>query len=425
MEQQKLKLFEERPILSVTQIVEGVKSQLEAGFCDIWVRGEISNFRTPPSGHLYFTLKDSKSQLKAVCFRMRSRLLKFRPEDGMEVIARGSLSVYAPRGDFQLVIESVEPVGPGALQIAFEKLKTQLQSEGLFDEAHKKKLPLLPAKVGVVTSPSGAAVQDILRVLSRRNDRLNILIFPALVQGSGAALQIIQGIDYLNSRQDIDVIILTRGGGSLEDLWAFNEEPVARAIFESRLPVISAVGHEIDFTIADFVADLRAPTPSAAAEIVSGARIDLWNRVEGLVLRCGQALRLHITYKRQQLQKLAASRAFVDAESRLRFFLQRLDELHTRLLKTLPTRLEPLRERVAQHSKDLSRQIQFYLRSKRQSHKSQADQLQAFSPQAVLDRGYAIATSEKNQVIRSPDQLKKGDKLGVQVARGGFRAQKI
>ena len=425
MGQQKLNLFEERPILSITQIVESVKSRLEEGFHDIWVRGEISNLGAPPSGHLYFTLKDSKSQLKTVCFKMRNRLLKFRPKDGMEVVVRGSLSVYAPRGDFQLIVESMEPVGPGDLQRQFENLKIKLKSEGLFDKVHKKNLPLLPTKVGIVTSPSGAAIQDILRVLSRRNNRLNILIFPAQVQGTVAVQQIIEGITCLNDRNDIDVIILTRGGGSLEDLQAFNEESVARTIFESRIPIISAIGHEIDSTIADFVADQTAPTPSAAAEIVSGARTDLRDRVEGLILRCSQAFRLHITYKRQQLHNLTSSRALVDPENNLRFLQQHLDDLHTRLLQTLPNNLSPVREKIAQQKKDLSRQIQFYLQSKKQSYNFHINQLEAFSPQAVLDRGYSIATSDKNQIIRNSNQLKKGDKLNVQVAQGEFRAQKI
>ncbi|MDA2938874.1 exodeoxyribonuclease VII large subunit [Acidobacteria bacterium AH-259-A15] len=425
MQQQELKLFGERQILSVSQVVNSVKVSLETKFHDIWVKGEISNFRTPPSGHIYFTLKDSDAQLKVVCFRMQNRLLKFRPEDGMDVLARGSLSVYPPRGEFQLVVEFMEPVGPGALQLAFEQLKSRLEAEGLFDQARKKKLPLLPAKIGVVTSPTGAAIQDILRVLSRRNDRLDILIFPAKVQGSGAAQQIARGIHYLDSRGDIDVIVVARGGGSLEDLWGFNEEVVARAIFDARIPVISAIGHEIDFTIADFVADLRAATPSAAAEIVSGVREDLWKRVENLVRRSSQAIRLCLKDKRGQLQRLASSRAFVDAESKLRFFLQRLDELHTRLIKTAPSLFSSPRERILQHKKTLRQQIQFYLQSKRQLMTARNEQLQAYSPLAVLDRGYAIVTTKNREIVRDPAQVKGGEDVDVRVARGQFRAQRV
>ncbi|MDA2928175.1 exodeoxyribonuclease VII large subunit [Acidobacteria bacterium AH-259-G07] len=425
MQQQELKLFGERQILSVSQVVNSVKVSLESKFHDIWVKGEISNFRTPPSGHIYFTLKDSDAQLKVVCFRMQNRLLKFRPEDGMDVLARGSLSVYPPRGEFQLVVEFMEPVGPGALQLAFEQLKSRLEAEGLFDQARKKKLPLLPAKIGVVTSPTGAAIQDILRVLSRRNDRLDILIFPAKVQGSGAAQQIARGIHCLDSRGDIDVIVVARGGGSSEDLWGFNEEVVARAIFDARIPVISAIGHEIDFTIADFVADLRAATPSAAAEIVSGVREDLWKRVENLVRRSSQAIRLCLKDKRGQLQRLASSRAFVDAESKLRFFLQRLDELHTRLIKTAPSLFSSPRERILQHKKTLRQQIQFYLQSKRQLMTARNEQLQAYSPLAVLDRGYAIVTTKNREIVRDPAQVKGGEDVDVRVARGQFRAQRV
>jgi exodeoxyribonuclease VII large subunit len=407
MRQQEFKLFEERQILSVSQLVHDVKIQLETRFQDIWVRGEISNFKTPSSGHSYFTLKDSDAQVRAVCFRMQRRLLKFTPQDGMDVIAHGSLSVYPPRGEFQLVVEFMEPVGPGALQLAFEQLKAKLKSEGLFEEVHRKNLPLLPSKIGIVTSSTGAAIQDILRVLSRRNDRVNILIFPTKVQGKGAAQQVAQGIQYFNTREDIDVIIVTRGGGSLEDLWAFNEEEVARAIFDSDLPVISAVGHQVDFTIADFVADLRAPTPSAAAEIVSGAREDLCTRVEG------------------ELRRLATSRAFVDAESKLRFFLQRLDELQARLVQSLPSLLSGTRQRFTQQEQGLGQQIRFYLQTRKHAFTTLSAQLQAFSPLAVLERGYAIVTGKNREIVRNPDHVRKGDEIGIRVERGDFRAKKI
>ena len=424
MQQQELKLFEERQILSVSQVVHGVKVQLETKFRDIWVRGEISNFVTPGSGHQYFTLKDNEAQMRAVCFRSQNRLLKFRPENGMDVIARGTVSVYPPRGEFQLIVETLEPVGPGALQLAFEQLKTRLESEGLFDQKHKKDLPLLPAKIGVVTSPTGAAIQDILRVLWRRNDRLNVLIFPAKVQGTGASAEIIQGIEYLNTREDVDTIIVARGGGSLEDLWAFNDEALARAIFGSRIPVISAVGHEIDFTIADFVADLRAPTPSAAAEIVSGAREELSKAIGNLTQRSAQAIRLGLKNRRERLRTLAASRAFVDAESRLRFFLQRLDELQSRLTKTLPSMFRSNRQGLSQQEQLLERQIQFYLQSKKHMMATRSAQLQAYSPLSVLERGYAIVTTEDQEIVRDPNQLKEGDRMNIRVERGPFHARK-
>ena len=424
MQQQELKLFEERQIFSVSQVVHSVKTELETRFRDLWVKGEISNFKSPPSGHFYFTLKDNDAQMRAVCFRMQNRYLKFTPEDGMDVIARGSISVYPPRGEFQLVVEFMEPMGRGALQVAFDQLKTRLEQEGLFELARKKKLPLLPAKIGIVTSPSGAAIQDILRILKRRNDRINILIFPVKVQGPGAAQEIARGIRYLNSRDDIDVVIVGRGGGSAEDLWAFNEEPVARAIYDSRIPLVSAVGHEIDFTIADFVADLRASTPSAAAEIVSGMREELCTGLEHLIRRATQSIHLILKEKSQRLERLAGSRAFVDAESRLKFFLQRQDELFARLVKTLPLRLESGRQDVIQLEKVFNQQVRFYLLSKKQSLEAVGQQLQAYSPLAVLERGYAIVTTSGRKIVRQPSQLADGERFAVQVAGGKFRAKK-
>lgn len=424
MQQQELRLFEERRILSVSQLVNEVKRELEVRFRDIWVKGEISNLRIPPSGHIYFTLKDGDAQLKAICFRMQNRYLKFQPEDGMDVIARGSLSVYPPRGEFQLVVEVLEPAGRGALQLAFEQLKVRLQGQGLFDPARKKPLPLLPAKIGIVTSPSGAAIQDILRILNRRNNTINVLIFPAKVQGTGAAEEVARGIQYLNARNDIDVIIVARGGGSLEDLWAFNEEVVARAIYASRLPVISAVGHEIDFTIADFVADLRAPTPSAAAEIVSAARDDLCKRVDSFAARAIQAMRSLLRDKRHRLQRLSANRAFVDAQSRLRFYLQRLDDLNGRLVRALPSRLEPLHNKLSIQDRELSRQMQLYLQSLKTRIRGREQQLQAYSPLAVLERGYAIVSTESGTVVRDPRQVSDNERLQVRVAKGEFKARK-
>lgn len=425
MQQRNLSLFEERTILSVSQIVHDVKTQLETNFRDIWVQGEISNFVTPRSGHQYFTLKDNKAQIKSVCFRSQNRLLKFNPEDGMDVIVRGSVSVYPPRGEFQLIANTIEPLGPGALQLAFEQLKTRLESEGLFDSKHKKPLPLLPSKIGIVTSPTGAAIQDILKVLWRRNDRLNILIFPSKVQGAKATCEIIQGIQYFNANENVDVVILARGGGSLEDLWSFNEEDLARAISSSHVPVISAIGHETDFTIADFVADLRAPTPSAAAEIVSGAREELAKAIEHLTQRSAQAIRLNLKNRREKLRVLASSRAFVDAESRLKFFLQRLDELQLRLTKILPSMFHATRNELSQQEQLLEKQIQFYIQSKKHILSTRSAQLQAYSPLSVLERGYSIVTTKNRAIVRDPNQLKKGDLINIRAERGPFQAKKI
>lgn len=422
--QQELSLFPERRIFSVSAVIKGIKFQLETSFQNIWVQGEVSNFKIASSGHYYFTLKDSEAQIRAVSFRTQNRYLKFTPEDGMDILARGTVSVYPPRGELQFSVEYIEPMGKGALQVAFEQLKERLSKEGLFDPAHKKKLPLLPAKIGVVTSPTGAAIQDILRVLKRRNDRLDVLIFPVKVQGAGAAQEIAAGVRHLNLRRDIDVIIAARGGGSLEDLWAFNEESVARAIYDSRIPVISAVGHEVDFTIADFVADLRAATPSAAAEIVSGVREDLFTRVRHLTRQAAQGVRLLVQQKRRQLHRLTSSRGFVDAESKLKLFQQRLDELHARLIKTFPLLLDPRRRRLEDRSRDLLQRTQLFLQGRKQTLQGWLQALNAYSPLAVLERGYAIVTTGTDEIVRDPAQVKEGERIEVRVARGKFRAKK-
>lgn len=425
MEQMELDFQEERPVFSVSEIVLSVKEKLESQFRDLWVKGEISNFRRPSSGHFYFTLKDSDAQLRAVCFRLQNRLLKFTPEDGMDVIARGSLSVYPPRGEFQLVVEVMEPLGRGALQLAFEQLKERLRKEGLFDAVHKKPLPLFPSRIGVVTSPTGAALRDMLRVLKRRNDRLHVLIAPVRVQGEGASSEIARAIRMLAGRGGIDVIVVTRGGGSLEDLWAFNEEEVARAIFDSPIPVISAVGHEIDFTISDFVADLRSPTPSAAAEIVSAARTELVDRVEGLRRRAVQAASLLLQRRRAEVSRLSSHRVFAEAENKLRFFLQRVDELQARLEKTVSLLIPPRRQELEMGLKGMRTQMRFFLQTRRQSLQGISRQLEAFSPGAVLRRGYAIVTTPDGQVVRDPAQVAMDGDFRVRVSEGQFSGRRV
>jgi exodeoxyribonuclease VII large subunit len=417
-------LSNERIVLSISEIVNGVKNELQAKFRDIWIQGEISNLRRPSSGHLYFTLKDESSQLSAVCFRMRARYMKFQPEDGMDVVVRGSASVYVPRGQLQFMVEQMEPLGRGALQVAFEQLKARLEAEGLFDPAHKQELPLLPSKVGIVTSSSGAAIQDILRVLRRRNDRVNILLYPTRVQGEGAAAEIAKGIGHLSRRPDIDVIILGRGGGSLEDLWPFNEEVVARAIYDASVPVISAVGHEIDFTISDFVADLRAATPSAAAEIVSGKREELLNRVSALGRQCRHLISLQIASRKSQYQALIGRRAFIDAQSRVRMLIQRLDELRFRLTGVVPSVMERRRVSLVQNEKDLRQLTLLLLKTQRQGIENGTQRLRAYSPQHVLDRGYSIVTLASGAIVRDPQEVSAGEKIQVRVAKGEFSARK-
>ena len=309
MSQIPLGLVPERKLYTVAELSFAVKDLLEASFPDVWVTGEVSNFRPAASGHYYFTLKDASAQLRAVCFRNQARYLKFKPQDGLAVIARGRLSVYEARGEYQLYVEYLEPAGVGALQFAFEQLKKKLADEGLFDEARKRPLPVLPCAVGVVTSPSGAAVRDILRVIKRRFSNMNVYLYPATVQGSSAAAEIVEGIEYFNQHPIVDVMIVGRGGGSMEDLWPFNEEIVARAIAASKIPVISAVGHETDFTIGDFVADLRAPTPSAAAELVVHRREDFQAEVQNRVRHMSQNIRLRLSEARSELTELRMHRA--------------------------------------------------------------------------------------------------------------------
>jgi len=416
----------------------------------LWVRGEISNFKHHSSGHMYFSLKDDRAQLKAACFRNSNYYLKFRPEDGLEVLVRGRLSVYEPRGDYQILVEYMEPVGVGSLQLAFEQLKHKLRSEGLFDEAHKVRLPLLPRKVGVVTSPTGAAIQDILRILNRRNASLDILIYPARVQGAGAAEEIAAGVTYFNTRNDIDVIVVARGGGSMEDLWAFNEEIVARSIYVSKIPVISAVGHEVDFTIADFVADLRAPTPSAAAEMVSGAREDLKATVESLSRRALQAVRLLVERRRSALERLARNRAFNVAPNKIRELAQRFDEAILRMSQSTRRYLTAIRhrERVLQLrlvKVDLRQTIarnreilagkrnrlhsaaRTWLQNRRSRLELQVGRIHALSPLAILKRGYAICRNEQGAILREAAEAVCGDRVEVMLARGrlGCRVEQI
>ncbi|MBZ5498112.1 MAG: exodeoxyribonuclease VII large subunit [Acidobacteriia bacterium] len=430
----------ERKIHTVYEITAEIKQTLEK-FGVLWVKGEISNFKHHSSGHMYFSLKDDRAQLKAAFFRNNNYYLKFRPEDGLEVLVRGRISVYEPRGDYQILVEYMEPVGVGSLQLAFEQLKQKLRNEGLFDEAHKVRLPLLPRKIGIVTSPTGAAIRDMLRILNRRNASLDILIFPARVQGTGAAEEIAAGVRYFNARDDIDVIIVARGGGSMEDLWAFNEEIVARAIYASQIPVISAVGHEVDFTIADFVADLRAPTPSAAAEMVSGAREDLLATVRSLSLRALQAVRLLMERRRSALERLARNRAFNVAPNKVRELQQRFDESTLKMTQTMARHLTALRhrERVLQMrliKVDLRQTIarnaeilagkrnrlqsaaRTWLQSRRSKLELEAGRMNALSPLAILQRGYAICRSQRGVILRDVAGIVRGERVEVKLARG-------
>jgi exodeoxyribonuclease VII large subunit len=434
-----------RSIYTVSRLTAEIKTLLERNFESLWLEGEVSNLRLPSSGHLYFTLKDESAQIRGVMFKLQNRLLKFDPVDGLQVLCYGRLSVYEPRGEYQLIVDYMEPKGRGALQLAFEQLKEKLSKEGLFDPVHKKPLPHLPRKIGIVTSPTGAAIRDILQIIDRRFANVAILLYPVRVQGPGAAQEIAQAVTELSQWPKIDVIIVGRGGGSLEDLWAFNEEAVARAIFHSRVPVISAVGHEIDFTIADFVADLRAPTPSAAAELVVQNKVELVRSLEDLEYRLAHAGRAIWEAKRERLQFL--HHRLADPRKQLSDHRLRLDDLFFRLAtitrRGLSQKTDQLRLKaeillvrhpgrwVTEYSHRLSQLFQRLtmaqrasLRLMRQKTRGAMEKLQTLSPLAILERGYSITRILPSlKIIRQASALKPEDRVQVKVHQGEFIAR--
>jgi exodeoxyribonuclease VII large subunit len=346
MTQFSLNLMPEKHVWRVCELTLRLRDVLEQEFPDVWVEGEISNFRAAQSGHLYFTLKDEKAQIRCVCFRDQVRGLRFRPEDGLKVTVRGGISVYEARGEYQIYVSHIEPVGLGALQLAFEQLTKKLQAEGLFDTERKKPLPVMPRRVGIVSSPQGAAIQDILRVLRRRFPNLPVTLFPVKVQGEGAAEEIVRAIRHFNRAQMVDVMIVARGGGSLEDLWAFNEEIVARTIAASEIPIITGIGHETDTTIADFAADLRAPTPSAAAEIVVRTRAEFEKHISDCTRELVQNVRYFFSQRKHALRDLAEHRAFRRPGEIVRIQRQRVDDLNGALAGGLRRRIDGVRRRA-------------------------------------------------------------------------------
>jgi len=434
-----------KKILTVSELTQQIKQRLEEGFREIWVEGELSNLRSPSSGHYYFTLKDDKSQMRAVIFRFMGRFLKFALQDGLSVICRGRVTVYEPRGEYQLILDYIEPKGIGALQLAFEQLKEKLKREGLFDPAHKKPLPLLPKKIGIVTSPSGAAIQDLLQVIGRRFPTVEILINPVRVQGEGAAQEIATAIEELNRVSGIDVIIVARGGGSLEDLWAFNEEVVARAIYCSAIPTISAVGHEIDFTIADFVADLRAPTPSVAGELVVRDKAELTYLIGSLSDRLGNAMIHHLEGGKKQLTFLKKSvpdlRLIVgdlqlrvdDLSSRLaprvthglQLKRERLKGMRLRLLLRNPALLiKDCRKTISLCEKGLVDSIRQCSDHARQLIERYVGKLSSLSPLQVLQRGYSITRKLPSyQIVKESGTLSEGERVNVVLGKGELFCQ--
>lgn len=431
----------EPEVFSVSDINRAIKNSLEGQFKLLWLKGEISNFKAHTSGHFYFSLKDSKAQISAVMFRGFNQGLKFRPKDGMEVIVRGKITVYEPRGNYQIFCELMEPVGAGAMQMAFEQLKRKLQVEGLFDPSRKRPIPPMPQHVAVVTSPTGAAIRDILNVLGRRFKGLRVTVVPALVQGETAAPSIIKALGQAQLLKDVDVMIVGRGGGSIEDMWCFNDEGVARAIAACRVPIISAVGHEIDFTIADFVADLRAPTPSAAAELVCKNAAEVCDRIETLDRRILRSISHTVQMMRQKL--LGASRRLVDPKRRLQDLSLRSDELAQRLelaigrwiegrrqsVRLALTGLKSPTDTISQYEQEveilrtrMQGQLVRALEGKRALWQRQTSLLDAVSPLKVVERGYSI-TRKEGKPIKAVSQVQVGDTVDITFAKGAAQAR--
>ena len=386
-----------RRVYSVRALTAEVRAVLEDGFSAIWVEGEISNFKHHTSGHMYFTLKDAEAQIRAVMFRGSNRLLRFQPTDGQAVLVFGTVTVYERRGEYQIGVEFMEPRGVGALQLAFEQLKAKLEAEGLFDPARKRSLPRLPRKIGIITSPTGAVIRDMLTIIGRRFPGLAILVAPVQVQGETAAAEIAAAIGRLGRRADLDVLIVARGGGSLEDLWAFNEEVVARAIAASPLPVISAVGHETDVTIADFVADLRAPTPSAAAELVVAQRDELAQRVDDLASRASGAATALIAARQERVRMLQRHLVLLSPAARMQRQAERLQTLRQRMLGWWDRTHMRREERV----------------------RILAGKLDALSPLAILARGYAICFAlPQRRILKAAEEAVTGSQVAVRLHQG-------
>jgi exodeoxyribonuclease VII large subunit len=447
----------ERRPMTVSQLTNAIRTSLESRFASVWVEGEISNFKAHSSGHWYFTIKDPNAQLRAKCFRSSNQRIRFKPTDGLHVRARGKLTVYPPRGEYELVVETLDPVGAGALRIAFEQLRDRLQAEGLFAKELKRPLPVFPRRVGIVTSPTGAAIRDMLNVISRRTQTVNVLFAPARVQGDGAGPDIARAIRHINQHHEralkdgrdrdlVDVLIVGRGGGSTEDLWAFNTEEVARAIRNSAIPVISAVGHETDFTIADFVSDHRAPTPSAAAEIVAAREDQLCSALERLSQQLVRLTKYKIVHARSNVQEHALSQVFDEVKTRLRdarvgansathqLQVSMTQTLKSANLKTiglvqkisperLQTRVATARARYDAAAASCTGAMDERLQLGRERLGLAAASLDALSPLAVLHRGYAIAQDANGQLVRDAEAVSVGEEVNVRLAKGMLKTR--
>ncbi len=437
-------LVPERRVFTVSELNAAVRAVIEREFTDVWVAGEISGLKLATSGHYYFILKDKDAQVRCVAYRSAARFWKFKPRDGLAVLARGRVDLYEPRGEYQLQVEMLEPQGLGALQLAFEQLKKKLAAEGLFAPERKRPLPRFPQRIGIVTSPRGAVIHDLVQILSRRSPGVWIRVFPALVQGQGSVEEVCRGIDHFSRSNWAELVIVARGGGSLEDLWTFNEEAVARAIADCRVPVVSAVGHETDVTIADFVADLRAPTPSAAAELVVPAREDLIERASNARGKAVQAMRYRLAMLDRNLRRQGIDRALGLLQRRVGRGLQRSDEMDYRLRQALRNALETRqrrrrgleerlrrfdvrprlaagRRRLEAARMTLEQSLALRLTRQRGSLDRLSAKLSQLSPLLILERGYAIV-SGKSGIVKEPADAPAGSRIHVRVAKGEFDA---
>lgn len=427
-------------VYSVSELTEEIQDILENRFDFVWVEGEISNFSAPVSGHYYMVLKDEKAQIRAVMFRLQARYLKFLPENGMKVIVQGRVGVYPPRGEYQIILDYLEPMGVGALALAFEQLKKKLAAQGIFNKEIKKPLPLLPQRVAVITSPTGAAISDFLKVIRRRFANIEIIIIPVRVQGEGATEDMVEALDLVNRELKVDVIVLTRGGGSLEDLWAFNKEELALAIRRSRTPVVSAVGHEIDLTISDLAADLRAPTPSVAAELLVLEKESIINRLDEMRSRLVTGINQNIKNQTQELYRL--SKRIQDPRKRLADIWMRLDENYSRLIRLMDLIVLDIRKRVNAEERALllrspmnmitsmKQRLNFQKTSLAQGIDKQLGikqttlsllekRIKDLSPLSILKRGYSITRKlPEKWVIRYASSVQKGDQVQVFLAEG-------
>jgi exodeoxyribonuclease VII large subunit len=439
------KVEDTRRIWRVGDLVTEARTHLERKFAELWVEGEISNLRVAPSGHMYFTLKDGDAQLPAVLFRRQASLLRFKPQDGLQVLVRGKITIYEQRGQMQLLGETMEPLGAGSLQLAFEQLKAKLKAQGLFEAERKKPLPLYPKCVGIVTSPSGAVIRDFVNVAHRRHAGLEVLLYPAVVQGENAAAEVAAGIAYFNKTREVDVIVIARGGGSLEDLAPFNSEFLAEAIAVSELPVVSAVGHETDFTIADFVADLRAPTPSAAAELVTAAQYRVEEELEDFALRLERGIRYRVIQARHALERVRIEQMTVRLTNMIHARQQRVDDLSLQIEDALRRdlqwygdrlryaqnalarqdvrhRVRLMRERVERMQGELARASKQFVGRRQERVEALRGKLGALSPLGVLERGYALVFDADGKLVRGVKDLKEGQKITTRLAGGSVES---